>query len=76
MDEVDNGLTLQRLASRLEALERENAELRGKVAVLEGSSGRAEVEAPRGPESRPPQEEPSSEPSGNSQRDALAGGEC
>jgi hypothetical protein len=33
----DNGLTLQGLAQRLKALERENAELRGEVAALRGS---------------------------------------
>lgn len=40
------GLTLQGLARRLEALERENAELRSKVATLEGSEpGRIEEAA-------------------------------
>jgi hypothetical protein len=35
---VDSRLTLQGLAQRLEALERENAELQHKVAMLEGSA--------------------------------------
>jgi hypothetical protein len=38
MGAEDSGLALQGLAQRLEALERENAELRGKVATLEGSA--------------------------------------
>jgi hypothetical protein len=52
MDATENGTTsLEGLARRLEALERENAELRGKVAALEGSDGRREeVEATRGSE--------------------------
>jgi hypothetical protein len=37
MSVEDNGLTLQSLAQRLETLERENSELRSKVATLEGS---------------------------------------
>ena len=36
MGREDSGLTLQGLAQRLETLERENAELRSKVATLEG----------------------------------------
>jgi hypothetical protein len=50
MDTMENGTTsLEELARRLEALERENAELRGKVAALEGSPGRRnEVVDPRG----------------------------
>lgn len=52
MDEAENGTTsLEGLVLRLEALERENAELRGKVAVLEGSHGRRdEAVDPRGSE--------------------------
>ena len=38
MGREDSGLALQGLAQRLEALERENAELRSKVATLEGSA--------------------------------------
>jgi hypothetical protein len=37
MSGQENGLTLGGLAERLEALERENTELRSKVATLEGS---------------------------------------
>jgi hypothetical protein len=50
MDATGNGTTsLEGLARRLEALERENAELRGKVAALEGSQGRRDEAAdPRG----------------------------
>jgi hypothetical protein len=49
MGEEENGLTLQGLAYRLEALERENAELRHKVATLEGSgTRRGEVAEMRG----------------------------
>jgi hypothetical protein len=41
MDATENGTTSQEgLAKRLEALERENADSRGKVAALEGSRGR------------------------------------
>jgi hypothetical protein len=40
MGSQENGLTLEALAQRLEALERENAELRGKVDTLEGSDTR------------------------------------
>ena len=40
MGTKDNGLTLEGLAKRLEALERENDELRSKVATLEGSGTR------------------------------------
>jgi hypothetical protein len=41
MDAQENGTTsLEDLARRLEALERENADLRGKVAALEGSEDR------------------------------------
>jgi hypothetical protein len=52
MDATEDGTTsLEGLARRLEALERENAELRDKVAALEGSDGhREEVEATRGSE--------------------------
>jgi len=52
MDATENGTTsLEGLARRLEALERENAELQGKVAALEGSHGRRdEVADPRGSE--------------------------
>lgn len=52
MDEAENGTTsLEGLVLRLEALERENAELRGKVAALEGSHGRRdEAVDPRGSE--------------------------
>jgi hypothetical protein len=50
MDAQQNGsISLEVLARRLEALERENAELRGKMAALEGSDDRRkEVEAKRG----------------------------
>ena len=41
MDGQGNGLTLEGLAQRLEALERENTELRSKVATLEGSGTRS-----------------------------------
>jgi hypothetical protein len=37
MGAEDNGLSLEGLAHRLETLERENAQLRHKVATLEGS---------------------------------------
>ena len=37
MGGVDNGLTLEGLAQRLEALERENARLRDEVATFRGS---------------------------------------
>ena len=49
MDTQRNGsISLEVLARRLEALERENAELRGKVAALEGfNDRRKEVEATR-----------------------------
>ena len=44
-DQEYNGLTLEGLAQRLEALERENAELRNEVAALRGSdTGPAEEE--------------------------------
>jgi hypothetical protein len=56
MDATENGTTsLEGLARRLEALERENADLRGKVAALEGSHGhRDEASDPR--RSEPPEE--------------------
>ena len=49
MDATENGATsLEGLARRLEALERENAELRSKVVALEGSPGsRNEAAEPR-----------------------------
>ena len=52
MDATENGTTfLEGLARRLGALERENAELRGKVAALEGSPARRdEAAGPRGSE--------------------------
>src|SRR5918995_1989458 len=52
MDAQKNVTTsLEDLARRLEALELENAELRGKVAALEGSAAsRQEVKATRGSE--------------------------
>jgi hypothetical protein len=51
MDAERSGPTLEALADRLEALERENAELRGKVSALEGSHGRRDEAAdPRGSE--------------------------
>jgi hypothetical protein len=51
MDAESSGPTLEALADRLEALERENAELRGKVSALEGSHGRRDEAAdPRGSE--------------------------
>ena len=40
MGAENNGLTLEGLAQRLETLERENTELRSKVAALEGSGPR------------------------------------
>src|SRR5215212_9121200 len=46
MDAEDSGLTLQGLARRLEALERENTELRHKVATLQGSGTRRDEVAP------------------------------
>jgi hypothetical protein len=48
MDAQRNGsISLEVLARRLETLERENAELRGKVAALEGfNDRRKEVELP------------------------------
>jgi hypothetical protein len=48
MDAERSGPTLEALADRLEALERENAELRGKVAALEGSHGRRDEAADPG----------------------------
>ncbi len=48
MGTQDNGLTLEGLAQRLEALERENAELRSKVATLEGSGTRTNGPAETG----------------------------
>jgi hypothetical protein len=41
----DNALTLERLAQRLETLERENTELRHKVVTLEGSDTGCDREA-------------------------------
>ena len=53
MGREDNRLTLQGLGHRLEALERENAELRHKVAILEGShTHRDELAALRGSDTR------------------------
>jgi hypothetical protein len=54
MSEQDqNGLSLEGLAQRLEALERENAELRNEVAELRGSGTRwGEVPALRGADTR------------------------
>ena len=40
MDAQENGTTLENIARRLEALERENAKVRGKVAAMEGSDER------------------------------------
>ncbi len=65
MSVEDNGLTLQGLAhkletqaQKLEALERENAELRTKVATLEGSgTRRSEVPALRSSDGRGDEEE-------------------
>jgi hypothetical protein len=37
VSEQNGGLTLEELVRRLEAMERENAELRGEVATLKGS---------------------------------------
>jgi hypothetical protein len=45
-EQEGNGLSLEGLAHRLEALERENTELRSKVATLEGSDTRRDGEAP------------------------------
>jgi hypothetical protein len=57
----ENGLTLQGLAQRLEALERENAELRHEVAALRGSEDthhhEEELAGIRGFETRPYEEE-------------------
>ncbi len=53
MDTQGNGLTLEALAQRLEALEHENTDLRSKVATLEGSgTGRHELAEKRGSETR------------------------
>ena len=42
MDATENGTTfLEGLVRRLEALEHENAELRGKVAAMEGQAATA-----------------------------------
>jgi hypothetical protein len=50
--EVNGTASLEDLARRLEALERENADLRNEVAVLKGSEGgRGEVSAARSPKS-------------------------
>ena len=46
MGTEDNGLSLEGLAKRLQALERENAELRHKVVSLEGSDTRGAEEEP------------------------------
>ncbi len=47
MGAEDNRLSLEQLAHRLEALERENAELRQEVSALRGSGTRpSEVTAP------------------------------
>jgi hypothetical protein len=62
MGSEDNGLTLKGLAQRLEALERENAKLRSKVATLEDSGARrSEVATLRGSGTHQP-EEPAPEP--------------
>ncbi len=53
MDVQETGLTLEGLAHRLEALERENAELRQEVSALRASGKRrGEVQALRGPDPR------------------------
>ena len=53
MGAENNGLTLEGLAQRLETLERENAELRSKVAALEGSGPRRdELAEKRGSDTR------------------------
>lgn len=58
MGAEDNGLTLQGLAQRLEALEHENAALRDKLATLEGSDrGGLGFKEPSPESSEDPQEE-------------------
>ena len=51
MGAEESRLTLQALAQRLETLERENAELRSKVASLESSGTRRHADAERASES-------------------------
>jgi len=75
----DDGLTLQGLArkletqaQKLEAVERENTELRHKVATLEGSAtDRNEIAALRGSDTHRDQEEPVSEFEGRVSRRSL-----
>jgi hypothetical protein len=72
MGDQDNGLTLQGLAQRLERLEFENAELRHKVATLEGSGTRRdEMGALRGSERHRDQAETASETGGLMSRRVL-----
>jgi hypothetical protein len=47
MGAEESRLSLRALAQRLDTLERENAELRGKVATLEGSGARRHADAER-----------------------------
>ena len=70
----DNGLSLQGLAQRLEALERENAELRQEVAALRGSEGthpHEELAELRGSEAPGVAVEPASESDGRVSRKRL-----
>jgi hypothetical protein len=61
-EQEDNGLTLEGLAHRLEALERENAELRSKVATFEESGTRRdELAEKRGSDTPRDGEAPASE---------------
>jgi hypothetical protein len=67
----DSGLTLQGLAHRLEALERENVELRDEVSALRGSgTHRDKLAEMRGPDTRL-DGEPVSELDGRVSRSAL-----
>jgi hypothetical protein len=72
MGAQDNELTFRGLARKLETLERENAELRHKVATLEGSAtDRNELAPLRSSEPHRDQEEPVSEFVGQVSRRAL-----
>ena len=62
MGAEDNGLTLERLAHRLEALELENAELRHEVATLRGSGTHRDEVPARGDSNMHPTGETASEP--------------
>jgi hypothetical protein len=60
-EQEQNGLTLEELAQRLEALERENAELQSKVATLEKSGTRRDELAENRGSDTPREGEPATE---------------